>query len=550
MNKNDKQIKRTLESVVGNELIPGRDENGDFKIEIQKLLLGFENYISETPAPKKVPRSDESGKLDIGWFDATETPEHIELLNAITYLSKSGHNSQAIVSNGKLYTTSGNNANYWTSTTGRHTNAPTHYGVDSFKIVQLPQDSPIKKVGGFVNGYAFALLEDGRLYTWGYNLNGQCGLGHTNPVAIPTLAATNVIDVYSHPSQGEYYVGNNRLFILKSDGLYGAGYNAGGQLGVGDAVNKSTFTKCTVFTSSAEIKKVYPIGCTSGYTFVLTTDGKIYFAGTNNTGVAGDGTTANKTSFTDVTSYWAGVSSGVLDIKVVGGTRWYDGTNDGGAQPAAIMLITLSDSTTIVKACGLNNNGQLGDGTTTQRTIPVTPLNVPGGSIVDIAGFGGISLIVQALASNGDLWAWGANGQGQVGDGTTTNRTTPIVVTTGVQKLFSDGMSSHINCHLTQSFIRKADGLYACGYNAEGYCGLGHVTTPITTHTKVPLYLSSDEYVEDIGHYTTQANGRIIIAVTNKGNLFAWGFNGNYGVGGNTTNNVLVPIQFTIQEGV
>lgn len=73
------QIKRTLESVVGNELIPGRDENGDFKIEIQKLLLGFENYISETPAPKKVPRSDESGKLDIGWFDATETPGPIPI---------------------------------------------------------------------------------------------------------------------------------------------------------------------------------------------------------------------------------------------------------------------------------------------------------------------------------------------------------------------------------------------------------------------------------------------------------------------------------------
>lgn len=470
--------------------------------------------------------------------------------HAISYISKSGYNSQAIVSNGKLYTTSGNNANCNVSTTGRHTNAPTHYGVDSFKIVQLPQDSPIKKVGEFVHAYAFALLEDGRLYTWGYNPGGQCGLGHTNTVAIPTLAATNVIDAYSHPSQGEYDVNANRLFILKSDGLYGAGYNAGGQLGVGDAVNKSTFTKCTVFTSGAQIKKVYPIGCTSGYTFVLTTDGKIYFAGTNNTGVAGDGTTANKTSFTDVTSYWAGVSSGVLDIKVVGGSRYYNGT-DGGSQPMAIMLITLSDSSTIIKSCGFNNIGQLGDGTTTNRTTPVTPLNVPGGSIIDIAGFGGSPLTVQALANNGDLWAWGNNGQGQVGDGTTTHRAIPIVVTTGVQKLFSNGMTSHYYGYDTQSFVRKADGLYACGYNTESECGLGHVASPITTHTKDPLYLSNDEYVDDIGHYTTYYNaGRIIIAVTNKGNLFAWGYNGNYGVGGNAINHVLVPIQFTIQEGV
>ena len=216
----------------------------------------------------------------------------------------------------------------------------------------------------------------------------------------------------------------------------------------------------------------------------------------------------------------------------------------------AIMLITLSDSSTIIKSCGFNNIGQLGDGTTTNRTTPVTPLNVPGGSVIDIAGFGGSALTVQALASNGDLWAWGGNGYGQVGDGTTTNRTTPIVVTTGVQKLFSDGMTSHFWGYNTQSFVRKADGLYACGLNSEGYCGLGHVTTPITTHTKVPLYLADDEYVDDMGHYTTNNNRRIIIAVTNKGNLFAWGYNGNYGVGGNATNDVLVPIQCTIQEGV
>jgi len=214
------------------------------------------------------------------------------------------------------------------------------------------------------------------------------------------------------------------------------------------------------------------------------------------------------------------------------------------------MLITLSDNTTILKACGYNEWGQLGDGTITQRTTPITPLSVPGGDIVDIAGFGGSPLTVNALESNGDLWAWGYNELGQVGDGTITNRATPIVVTTGVQKLFSDGMTSHSYGYYTQSFIRKADGLYACGHNAGGYCGLGHVTTPITTHTKVPLYLADDEYVDNMGHYTTFDQIRIVIAVTNKGNLFAWGGNTNYGVGGNTTNNVLVPIQCTIQEGV
>jgi len=60
---------------------------------------------------------------------------------SITYLSKSGHNVMAIVCNGKLYTTSGSNANYDVYTTGRHSNAPTHYGVDNFKIV--PRTLPL-----------------------------------------------------------------------------------------------------------------------------------------------------------------------------------------------------------------------------------------------------------------------------------------------------------------------------------------------------------------------------------------------------------------------
>lgn len=470
--------------------------------------------------------------------------------HSISYLSKSGYNSQAIISNGKLYTTSGNNTNYSVRTTGRHINLPTHYGVDNFKIVQLPQDSPIKKVGGFVHAYAFALLEDGRLYTWGHNNNGQCGLGHTNSVATPTLAATNVLDVIDHPSQGEYDINGNRLFIIKEDGLYAAGYTGHGQCGVNSTATLTTFTKCTGFdnTSSTNIKKLYPIGCAYGFTFLLTADGKIYFTGRNNTGVAGLNTTTDYITFTDVTQAWAGVSSGVLDIKVVGGSRHYT-TADSGSKPTATMLITLLTGT-LLRSCGHNEWGSLGDGTTTARKIPVQPLNVPEASVIDIAGFGSSPLTVQALCSNNDMWAWGYNGQGQVGDGTTTNRTTPIVVTTGVQKLFSDGMSSCYDGYYIQSFIRKADGLYACGLNDSGYCGLGHVTTPITTHTKVSLYLSSDEYVDDIGHYTTYEHGRIIIAVTNKGNLFAWGFNGNYGVGGNSTNNVLVPIQFTIQEGV
>ena len=518
-------------------ITPKLPDNLDDKAQVQEFHRGILQCLDELG--NKTTESVAGTNNINGQIEAITHP-------SITYLSKSAHNSMAIVYNGKLYTTSGVDGAYWVLTTGRHYRAPTHYGVDNFKVVPIPTDSTIKKVGGFTSKYAFALLEDGRLYTWGYNDHGQCGLGHTNVVATPTLAATDVLDVYTHPSQGEYAV-ENRLFILKSDGLYAAGYNGYGQCGVGDTANKTTFTKCTVFTSSSQIKKVYPIGCAYGYTFVLTTDGKIYFTGRNNTGVAGNGTTTDKSTFTDVTNAWAGVTSGVQDIKVVGGSRYYI-TADDGSKPWAVMLITLSDGSKKLRACGCNQWGQLGDGTTTTRTSPVQPLNVPQANIIDIAGFGGSPGTLNALCSNGDLWAWGYNDEGQVGDGTTTNRTTPYKIQTGVLQLFSDGMTSYINGYYTQSFIRKSDGLYACGWNDAGYCGNGNTTSPITTHTRVLLELDSDEYVDDIGHYTTRTAGRILVAKTTKGNLFAWGYNGDYGVSGDTTNNVIVPLQFRIQE--
>lgn len=67
------------------------------------------------------------------------------------------------------------------------------------------------------------------------------------------------------------------------------------------------------------------------------------------------------------------------------------------------------------------------------------------------------------MIPNGDLWAWGYNGQGQLGDGTTTHRLNPAIVQTDVLKLFSDGMTSHNYGYVIQNFILKSDGLWGCG---------------------------------------------------------------------------------------
>jgi len=460
----------------------------------------------------------------------------------------SGHNSGAILKDGKLYTTSGNNSGYHQSTTGRGLNGQNpFYGVDNFKRVPIPTYSPIVKVGGFYHSYAYALLANGDLYTWGCNSTGQCGDGTTTAIPTPKLVAQNVIDVYDNPTQGSCDINQNRLFILKSDGLYATGYNVNGQLGVGDTNNRSSFTKSGTWTSASQIVKLYPIGCNVGFNFLLDSNGKIWFCGYNVDGVCGDGTTANKTSWVDVTNAWAGVTSGVQDIQVVAGGSNYMETT-AFYHTWAVMLITLPNGTKILKSCGYNDYGSLGDGTTTTRTTPVTVLSVPANNVIKLRANGNDGSSIHALCSNGDLYGWGYNSYGSVGDGTTTHRTTPTIVATGVKDIFLNGQSSRVDNHLYQTFIMKSDGLYGCGWNDFGYLGLGHTTSPITSFAKVLLPLDNDEIVDTMGCYTTENNGYTLVAITSKRRMFAWGYNGKNGITSSTTIHCLVPIQFTIQE--
>ncbi len=412
----------------------------------------------------------------------------------ITQLSKCGVNVQAFVIDGMLFMACGDDGYYdpQTCVTGLEYDKIPTYGVYHMYNVMFPSDSPVKKIAGFTQSYGAVLLENGELYIMrpGYSF---------------TLVDTDVIDIFDHPSQGEYDAKYGNLFILKSDGLYGWGFNQRGQLGTGNTAPYLNYPyKCKFLygsnTSSDYIKAVYPISSNYGFTYLLTSDGKIWFTGfncyinTNNYNASGDGTkTEYYTSFKDVTQYWA----------------------------------------------------ELGDGTTTNSTTPVSPLNIPtDGSIVDIAGFGGgLTLTVQALSSNGDLWAWGYNTYGKVGDGTTEYRSTPIIVETGVTKLFSDGGIVTDSMYIS-SYIQKEDGLYACGYN--NYLGVGYMYPSnqiITTYTKV-LLPENDNQVVDLGFFVTNQFYYPTYAVyTTKGNLYVWGYNGNHGITMASTNDASAPLR-------
>ena len=84
-----------------------------------------------------------------------------------------------------------------------------------------------------------------------------------------------------------------------------------------------------------------------------------------------------------------------------------------------------------VWAAGRNHFGQLGDGTTTNRTNPVQVVDVSGNPLSGVVGVSaGVNHTVY-LKGDGTVWAVGHNADGRLGDGTTTNRTNPVQVVDG-----------------------------------------------------------------------------------------------------------------------
>ncbi|HEX6699542.1 MAG TPA: RHS repeat-associated core domain-containing protein [Gaiellaceae bacterium] len=170
-----------------------------------------------------------------------------------------------------------------------------------------------------------------------------------------------------------------------------------------------------------------------------------------------------------------------------------------------------------VKSWGQNQFGQLGDGTTTNRTTPVQVSGLTGVTAVAAGNYHSL-----ALRSDGTVATWGYNGAGELGDGTVTTRTTPVTVQglSGVVAIAGGGLPSFAG----HSVALKSDGtVWTWGYDKHGQLGIGS-TSSTTTPQKVAL----------TGVTAIAASGDNTYALKSDGTVWAWGDDG-YGQLGNTS---------------
>ena len=173
---------------------------------------------------------------------------------------------------------------------------------------------------------------------------------------------------------------------------------------------------------------------------------------------------------------------------------------------------------------GYNLTGQLGNGTTTNSTL--TPVQVAGtwtqiaigglGAQVTSPGSPATAFFACGVKSNGTGWCWGGNGNGELGDGTTTERDSPVQIA-GSWKSITPSQYGFHTCGLT-----TANALYCWGYNGYGQLGQGNTTDSLTP-VQVP------------GTWNSYSVGSISNCAINTSHaLYCWGQNG-YGVLGDGT---------------
>ena len=340
----------------------------------------------------------------------------------------------------------------------------------------------------------------GSLLGWGFNNQGQLGDGTTFsrdlPVDValpPGVTLTSVAGASFAHSLG-----------VTSDGrLLAWGNNNQGQLGDGTTTDRHTpvFVDLSILAPGENV-----IAAAGGedHSFALTSTGRVLAWGNNLWGNLGDGTTV-----THHTPVQVSLPLGVTATAITAGyNEGYALTSDGR-----------------ILAWGLNNVGQLGDGTHTNSPTPGfvdLSMLAPGETITAIASKTYHTL---ALTSQGRVIAWGDNPWGQLGDGTTTNRDTPVFasIPSGVQ-IASIGVGWDQSLAVTTN----GDGL-AWGTDDLGQLGNGPPTPVVDTNIEtitLPPGVKLKSVDGGIDHS---------VALTTDGRVLAFGYGGS-GQMGNGTN--------------
>jgi hypothetical protein len=243
---------------------------------------------------------------------------------------------------------------------------------------------------------------DGKVYAWGANNTGRIGNNTTTNASSPVLSSTL-------PSS-EFFKkvcttgGGTSIALSKSNNAYVVGSGSFGELGLGDTVNRSSYAPIP----SSFNNRVVDVAVGQFSSYLLLNNGSIYSTGYNLGGELGLGDTSFRSTFTLV-------PSSVKFTQLMSSSR---------VTGNFYAISTSGDVWACGSAQGIGNNPSVNRSTLTQVAGVSYAVAVAGGlsnALTD--NFAGLSIGNIYLPY---VYAWGANGFGQLGFNDTTNRSTPV----------------------------------------------------------------------------------------------------------------------------
>jgi alpha-tubulin suppressor-like RCC1 family protein len=333
------------------------------------------------------------------WGRGQLSPVAVHLPAPVAEVGTSNTTSYALLANGTVWA-------WGSGSEGQLGNGSTHSSATPVKV-KFPAGVKIASIPAnsmpWDTGYAIDTT--GHIWGWGPNAGGELCLGNTRPHHIPVkLPLQHVTAVAGAGQHTTYDAGGT---------LYSCGDNYAGQLGDGHTSGSHVPVKVRGLSGKSVTALV------SGYNNVgaLLSDGRYYDWGWDGGGQLGNGTVGG---FSDVP----------VQVRLPAAVRQVaQGGNYPGDGQTLVMLSTGS-----VYAWGTNGAGQLGTGNFVSKPSPVR-ISPPAGVTYKALATGGDASY--AVSTTGNVYAWGGNSHGQLGDGSTATSRKPVKVESHATSLIS-----------------------------------------------------------------------------------------------------------------